>query len=264
MYLGNVSREYPSLVLKDGQDDNTDNKDQKDQKDQKVEFNDAQQSQIQKIFDSRFSKITAKHEDEKKALADENQALKDRLAALEAGDDKDGKEGKDGKDGKDKYKDIIDGVEAKRKLEETKRTNAERERDEARNEAASIRKQVAIQNAASKQQFFDLSDVMSLTANKVVYNDDYKQFVVLGEDGKPRENAKLEPMSLDEFYADFAAKRPYLVKTDAVSGAGSSENGTGKNSFGVVKSKADLKTTAQKVEYIDKFGEDAYAKLQLK
>lgn len=94
---------------------------------------------------------------------------------------------------------------------------------DAKNETVNVRKQVAIQAAASKQAFFDVNDVLTQTQNSIKWDDAKGRFVVLGENGAARTNASLEDMTLDEFYAEYASKKPYMVRGDVKSGTGSTE-----------------------------------------
>ncbi len=94
----------------------------------------------------------------------------------------------------------------------------------ARNETLSVRKQVAIQSAAGKVNFVDVSIVAKLTEDSIKWDEAKKTFIVVNEQGQPRLNASFDPMSLEEFYTDFAAKNPYLVRGDVKPGVGSSQN----------------------------------------
>jgi hypothetical protein len=265
MNNGYVSREYPELMLKDGNDPNP-NPNPNPNPDGGAKKVDLTQDELNALIDRRFGKISSKHEDEKKTLTDEIATLRAELEAAKAG--KGGKEGKDGEEDegtRKRYKDILTTEENKRKAEETKRQSAERERDEARKNEMAIRKEVAMHRGMQKANFVDQNDVVALTQNMIQFSEEHNRFVVMDQDGKPRENAKLEPLTLDEFYADFAAKRPYLVNADMVSGAGSSENnGRAGSQLGIVRTKADLKSWKDKSDYIDKFGREAYEKLPLK
>ncbi len=98
------------------------------------------------------------------------------------------------------------------------------EASEARKETINVRKQVAIANAASKVNFVNVEVVAKLTSDSIHYDADKKKFVVLGENGQERMNSAFDPMTLDEFYTEFAAKNPYLVRGDVKGGVGSTEN----------------------------------------
>lgn len=100
----------------------------------------------------------------------------------------------------------------------------QREVLKARSEAQTVRTEVAITNAASKVPFVDLGVVLKLTKDQVVLDPDTGRFNVLNDAGTPRLNASFEPMSLDEFYNDFAAKNKYLVRGSVLPGTGSSES----------------------------------------
>jgi hypothetical protein len=100
----------------------------------------------------------------------------------------------------------------------------EKEAADARSETLNIRKQIAIQNAATKNRFINLDDVVKLTQENIKWDDSRTRFTVFGDNGTERFNSAIEPMSLDEFYAEYASKHPYLVHGDAKTGAGSSES----------------------------------------
>jgi hypothetical protein len=100
----------------------------------------------------------------------------------------------------------------------------DREVIKAKSEAASVRTEVAIQNAASKVPFVDLGVVMKLTKDQVQLDPETGRFTVVNEAGQPKLNSSFEPMSLDEFYTDFAAKNKYLVRGNVIAGTGSTES----------------------------------------
>lgn len=94
----------------------------------------------------------------------------------------------------------------------------------ARQEAVNIRKQVAIQGAASKVNFVDLGVVQKLTQDNVVFDETRSRFVVTNDEGTARMNASFEPMSLEEYYTEYASKNPYLVRGSVLGGASSAES----------------------------------------
>lgn len=99
---------------------------------------------------------------------------------------------------------------------------ARREADKARKAAINTEKRFVLTSAASKQDFVDVSDVISLTSDAVVWDEDQSKFIVVNENGEPRLNSAFAPMSVDEYYADYASKKAHLVKSGARGGAGSS------------------------------------------
>lgn len=96
--------------------------------------------------------------------------------------------------------------------------------EDSRRESDEIRKRIAITKAAETANFISPEDVYDLTSKHVKWNPESGKFVVVTESGTERLNASYEPMSLDEFYVDYASKKPFLVRGDAVSGVGSSES----------------------------------------
>lgn len=101
---------------------------------------------------------------------------------------------------------------------------AKKEVLEAKNETLKVRKEVAIQKAASKLNFVDLGIVAKLTEDTVKWDEGKGRFFVIGENGGERLNTALEPMTLEDLYKEFASQNPYLIRADARSGIGSSQN----------------------------------------
>jgi hypothetical protein len=103
---------------------------------------------------------------------------------------------------------------------------AERSREaaQAKADAQAIRTESAITSSASKVPFIDLGVVLKLTKDQVKYDSESGRFTVLTDAGQPRLNSSFEPMTLDEFYVDYAAKNKFLVRGNVVAGTGSSEN----------------------------------------
>lgn len=115
---------------------------------------------------------------------------------------------------------------AKTELENLRKQVSEKDRAiaQAKEEAMNVRKQVAMTSAASKVNFFDVGDVIEVTQKFVKWDDQRGKFIVTYENGQERMNASFEPMSLDEFFNEYAAKNPYKVRGDVKNGAGSSES----------------------------------------
>lgn len=235
---------------------------------------DLTQDELNKAIDARLGRAKSKHDAEVKARDEKIADLEEKLTAATKSKEKvkkkpagDGEEEDENVEEifREKYKGILATEDAKLKAEAAKRQAAEKDAADARADALKTRKQVAMARAMQKSaNFYDIGDVEALTDRMITFDEDLKRFVVLDHEGKPMENSKLDPMTLEEFYADFAAKRPYLVNGDMIGGAGSSESTKGKSSLGVVRSKADLKDWKSKSEFIDKMGEEAYAKLPAK
>lgn len=88
-----------------------------------------------------------------------------------------------------------------------------------------LKKQYAITSAASKRElgFVDVGVVEKLTHDLVQWDTELGQFVGLNDAGHTKLNSAMEPMTLDEFYADFASKNKFLVRSDVQFGAGGTE-----------------------------------------
>lgn len=96
--------------------------------------------------------------------------------------------------------------------------------EKARNETVAVRKQNAIQAAATEHNFFNPQVVSKLTEDKIKWDSEKSKFVVLNDEGGVRLNSTLDPMTLGEFFKEFAASNPYLVRGDVKPGVGSKEN----------------------------------------
>ncbi len=97
-----------------------------------------------------------------------------------------------------------------------------KEASDARAELARTHKDLAVTAAANSQNFYDPAAVAKLTSDHIVLNDEGK-YVVLNDQGQPRMNALYEPMSLPEFYAEYAEKNKWQVRGEVKGGAGSSQ-----------------------------------------
>lgn len=122
-----------------------------------------------------------------------------------------------------------------RELERLKEVSRNKDNDinNAKGETREVRKQVAMQEAASKIGFVDAMDAIALSRDVVKWSDDRGRFVVIGEGGAERMNGALDPMTLDEFFSEMATKKPHLVRSDMRGGTGSTES-KGSPSFGKI------------------------------
>jgi hypothetical protein len=234
-------------------------------------FDDKQQSFINDMFDKRFAKIQSKHEAEVARLKKERDDAKTAADAAASVSDanKDGNN-KDGKNEAEEaqYKALLEGQKREAEAAKQSAIKAQEEAKKTREEMSSLKKSQAIRDAATTLdnglEFHELSLVETLVGPTVSFDEDSNQYVVK-ENGVIKKNASLLPMTLKEYLTGFAAERPYLVRGTTKGGAGSSE-GSRKSSGGaaVVRSKADLKTVAEKSDYITNFGYDAWEKLPAK
>jgi hypothetical protein len=227
----------------------------------KVEFTQEQQDHIQKVIDARFKKVSEGHSKELQTLQEQKAALEAELEA--AKNSKGGKKDAEQQDEKQRqFADLLNQEKANTLAAKKKAEELEKENKRTQDEIMRIRKENAI-NRSAGNRFVDMEAVMAMTQSSVEWDDDSRTFVVR-ENGVIKQNSALQNMSLDEFYEDFAKKRPYLVQADQRGGAGSSESRGGGSQVGVVRSRADLKTIKEKSDYITKFGGDAFEALPAK
>ena len=103
------------------------------------------------------------------------------------------------------------------------------EADELRNQLQTFRKEQAITRAAERFGFHDSAAIAELTNKFVEFDPQYNRYVVKDEHGSPRLNNRLEPMSLDDFYQDYAANHPWTVRAEVRPGIGSTPSSTTTN-----------------------------------
>lgn len=194
----------------------------------KVVFDEAQQEKVNELIREAQGRAAKELREAAEAAKAEAAALKAKLAEAEqARLAADG--GKDKKDVDAELKAEMERVKqshrdelaSARKVAEAK----EREAAQAAEALSSMKKQIAMQAAASKINFVDTSVVTTLTRDKISFDKDLGRFVVLNDNGSLRMNASFEPISLDEFYAEFASTHAYLVRGDVKPGSGSAESG---------------------------------------
>lgn len=125
----------------------------------------------------------------------------------------------------------------------------------------------AIREAMDAQETFSFVDpkiVRQLVDASIVLDAESGNWVVKGENGQVRQNSSLQPMSVKEYMSEFAAQHPYLVKGQTKGGSGSAESRGGNTGMGKILTKADFKSVQERVDYINKFGGDAFEKLPAK
>jgi hypothetical protein len=236
----------------------------------KVEFTPEQQEHINTLFNTRFAKVSSKHEQEMKAMSDAIELLKTEATkppvtpvtppVKTATEEENARQMKAFLDEeKNKTKGVQGLLEAER---------ADKAKIIAENKA--ILKNQAITEAASTLpngvEFYELKTVKKLVEDDIEFDADANQWVVK-ENGNTKLNSSMTPMTLTEYFSQFAAARPYLVKGQVKNGSGAAESGRAGSfqaNLGTIKTKADVKTTKEKVEYITKFGYAAWEKLPTK
>jgi hypothetical protein len=200
---------------------------------QKVVFTPEQQARMQEIIDAAVGRAGAPHKQAAQQLEQEKTALQSQLADLQSQLEAAKASGKSGS--KDEAETLraqiaeMKNAQSRNADEATRlkqQLDAERqEAVKAKTEALNVRKSVAIQRAASEVNFVNNEVVEKLTDAFVKWDETKGGFVVVNESGQPRMNAAYEPMSLSEYYQEFAAKNPYLVRSDVRPGVGSTQSG---------------------------------------
>jgi len=228
----------------------------------KIEFSPAQQEHINNLFNRRFAAVSTKHEAELREMSARIEALKTAPPVVPvvvppvAKDD-------------DTVRQMKDFLAQEKENTKTMKLALDAEKqDKARviEENKKILKDQAIAEAAASLpngvEFHELKTVKKLVEDDISFDGESNQWVVK-ENGNVKMNSSMEPMNLVEYFATFAAARPYLVKGTVKSGTGAAESGRSSAHLGtsVIRTKADIKTVKEKVDFITKFGYPAFAAL---
>jgi hypothetical protein len=106
---------------------------------------------------------------------------------------------------------------------ETSLTVREKEAKAARAETIAVKKQNAIQAAATEHNFFNPQVVSKLTEDKIKWDSEKSKFVVLGDDGSERLGADGNSLTVSAYLKEFGQQNNYLVRGDVKAGIGSME-----------------------------------------
>lgn len=199
-------------------------------KPKKVEFTPEQQERVNELIREKMGEagrgVRAELDQTKAQLTDLQAKLTEATDALKAA--KTPAEKKEAKGDIDQLRSEINELKSVHasvasQLEQARNQIVAKDKEvlAAREETLNVRKSVVMQTAIGKVGFIDPGIVAEVTAKFIKYDGERKRFVVLNEEGGERVDASFAPMSLDDFYQDYAARNPFLVRGDARGGAGS-------------------------------------------
>jgi len=95
----------------------------------------------------------------------------------------------------------------------------------------SVRSQrdLVIAQESSKYGFIDTDTLQRLTRGNLRHNAATGSFEIISDEGTPVLNAAQEPISVTDFFADYASKKPWLQRGQVKGGGGgSSSSGSGR------------------------------------
>lgn len=196
-----------------------------------VEFSDAQQKKIDEIVRKAMGRAAQETKTQLTQAEQKIAQLEEELRKAQASVNDPNKSSKERKEAKGDVEDLQRQIEemknasqsTKQELESlrNKLTDAEKRVNEQKAEVLKEKKLSLITRTAQKENFVNLDTVRKLTEDSLKWDEGEQKWVVLNDMGQPRMNSAFDPMTVEEFYADFAAKNPYLVRSDAKPGAGS-------------------------------------------
>lgn len=201
------------------------------------EFDAAQTERVNEIVREAQGRAAKEIRQEATRLAEENRLLKEQIA--KSGGTTDTKttstETKTTDESTKKTEDVDFRAENRRIQQEFARelanirTEAQREKERNQQLQEEIRKRdkmEAIRTAMDSVgvDFVSRQDAIRLSESSIDWDEERKSFVVRDENGNLKYDAALNPKSLTQFYREFVAERPYLVKAQTRGGAGSKES----------------------------------------
>ena len=197
--------------------------------DDAVVFDDKQQAKLDEIVKKATARAGKEAREEAERVRKDSDDLTLKLTKAEEALAKATKKTKDvdGEDVETLKSQIAEmksaGQQTLQQLEESKRSNIAKDREVilAKEETLNLKKTGVIKDAASKANFVDPKAIYKLTSDNVKFDDATGTFTVVGDDGQARLNTAYDPMTIEQFYAEFAAKNPWAVKGDMKPGAGS-------------------------------------------
>lgn len=199
-------------------------------KEDEVVFDEKQQAKLDEIVRKASARAGEEARKEAERLRKESETLALKLAEAEklAEKAKNKKESSSAAEDVEALKaQIVEiksaGLQTVQEKEQYKRLLAEKEKEvvAARDETLNLRKSGVIKDAASKANFVDPKAIYKLTAENIKFDEATGHFSVVGDDGQPRLNTAYDPMTIEQFYAEFAAKNSWAVKGDMKPGSGS-------------------------------------------
>ena len=191
----------------------------------KVEFTPEQQEKVNKLIQDGMSRAAKDVKEQLATIAAEKEALAAKLdEALKA------VKPKDGEPGDLTRVQIAEAQRVNESLKEQMRTIREsaalkeQEAQTAKAQAHELSKMYALEKAISGR-FIDPDMIISSTKDSIGWDEAFQRWVIKNPEGSPRMNSSLEPMSLEEFYAEVAEKKPWAVNAQFRGGSGATKAG---------------------------------------
>jgi len=160
----------------------------------KVEFSPAQQA----VFDANLKKAMGRAGHEARAEAEKLRIENTRLKEVAAGQ------------GSADELERVRGELASSRLEQQAILEA----------SVKSQRDLVIAQESSKHGFIDVDTLQRLTRQNLRHNTTTGAFEVIADDGTPVLNATQEPISVTDYFADYASKKPWLVRGQVKSGGG--------------------------------------------
>ena len=192
----------------------------------KVEFTPEQQEKVNKLIQEAQGRAAKEVKTQLEKTTEELQAMRDRIKELQEQEDK--------KKTTEPPQELVNKLkEAERLLgtfqnEVASLKNLAKEKETEAAKAMETKRELerlwALEKAAGSERFVDLNLVIKDTKDQVKFDEQYNRYVVLNPDGGVRMNKSMEPMTLTEFYEEYAATKPWVVNPTFKGGAGSSKS----------------------------------------
>lgn len=195
-------------------------------------FTSEQQDVINKLINQKYKEAYDKAEAKYKSLLEEKAAVEEKKVEAK------GKKGtteevdvniKTLNDKLAEAQKVIELNELNAKMFQEKQQQLTVELEKERQERLLERKRNLLLSSANKAGFIDPQIVQRLVEDRFVYDEQNKSFKIFNEQGQERWNKNLQPLSVDEFFEEYAQTHPYMVKGSNMSGSGAIEGNLAKN-----------------------------------
>ncbi len=193
--------------------------------DKKVDFTDEQQEVVNELIRRKQGEAAAQVRAELATAQGKMTDMESKLASLTADLEvaKLEKPGKTNAEYEAKLAQMKQATSDELKNLRDKANEASKNEALAKQQVIDTRKQVAMRDAAGAAKFVNASQAIKLAGENVKFDEAKGRFVVVDDYGTERMNSQFDPMTLEQYFAEFAGKNKHLVLSDARSGTGATE-----------------------------------------
>ena len=191
---------------------------------QKVEFTPEQQEKITALIQEAQGRAAKEIKSQLETANSELATLKEKLTTLQAEENKQKGPNPELDNKLKEAERLISNFQLEIANLKNVAKDKEAEASSAKEKQREFERLWALEKAAGNDRFIDLSLIIKDTKDQVKWDDTYKKYVVTNEDGGVRLNKMMEPMTLEEFYEEYASKKPWAVNPLYKGGTGATKS----------------------------------------